>query len=92
MRAFSGGSTLIGGLPAKWQTFSTADFIGSEADTVVHVGPGSVEGISRAKVRLCIVLMRDTQRGKKRYDFMQPAYKQAISKGLVTEVPVSPDT
>ena len=78
-------------MASEAKTFPLRDFTGSEADTVVYVGCGELEGISRAKVRLCIVLMGDTKYGKKFYDLDQPAYKQAINRGLVT-MPESKDT
>ena len=80
---------------ANWQVFQSCDFTGSEADTVVFVGPGGLEPLSRARVRLCVVLMWDKwdnckNRGKKKYDRYQPGFREAIRRELVTEEHISP--
>ena len=70
--------------------FQSCDFTGSEADTVVFVGPGGLEPLSRARLRLCVVLMWDTwdnckKRGKKKYKRYHEGFREAISGGLATE-------
>ena len=69
---------------AEWETFQSGDFTGSEADTVVFVGPGGLEPLSRARLRLCVVLMWDTKKGKDKYERYLPGYKRAISEKLMT--------
>ena len=69
---------------ANWQTFLSGAFTGSEADTVVFVGPGGLEPLSRARLRLCVVLMWDTEWGKKKYERYLPGFKRAISEKLMT--------
>ena len=69
---------------AGWETYLAGDFTGSEADTVVFVGPGGLEPLSRAKLRLCVVLMWDTEKGKNKYDRYHKGFTQAICQGLVT--------
>ena len=67
---------------SNWQAFRSSDFTGSEADTVVFVGPGGLEPLSRARLRLCVVLLWDKMRGKEKYDRYRPGYKRAISENL----------
>ena len=69
---------------ANWQTFPTSDFTGSETDTVIFVGPGGLEPLSRARLRLYVVLMWDTEKGKKKYERYLPGFKRAISEKLMT--------
>ena len=68
---------------ANWQTFPSCAFTGSEADTVVFVGPGGLEPLSRARLRLCVVLVWDTEKGKKKYERYLPGFKRAISEKLM---------
>ena len=67
-----------------WKTHQAGDFTGSEVDTVVFVGLGGLEPLSRAKLRLCIVLMWETKKTKSKYNRYQPGFRQAICQGLVT--------
>ena len=74
---------------AKWDIFQSCDFTGSEADTVVYVGYGGLEPIGRAKLRLCIVLMWDTKKGRTKYERSLPGFQAAIRNGLVTEIDIT---
>ena len=98
-RYISGGArkeALEAASRAGWTASQSCDFTGSEADTVVFVGPGGLEALSRARLRLCVVLMWDTwdnckKRGKKKYSRYQPAFREAIRTGLAEEISLHND-
>ena len=70
----------------NWKAFQACDFTGSEADTVVYVGPGSLEAVGRARLRLSIVLVWDTKKGRQKYDRFQPGFQKAAKRNLVTKL------
>ena len=73
-------------LDADWQAFQSCDFCGSEADTVVYVGPGGLEPLSRARSRLFVVLVWDTKKGRRKYERFTPGFQEAVERGLMIKL------
>jgi hypothetical protein len=69
-----------------WQVRRLVEYTGAEVEQVVTVGPGHVEGISRARGVLGLVTLGDTGVGKKGYKMFQPAYIQAEEEGLLEKL------
>ena len=65
------------------------NFKGSKADSVVYVGPGSLEAVGRARLRLSIVLVWDTKKGRQKYDRFQPGFQKAAKRNLVTKLDIT---
>ena len=59
------------------------EMIGAEADRVVYIGCGSLEPLSRARISLGILLCCQTERSRKYYNVIKPAFQTAIEEGLV---------
>ena len=74
-----------------WAVEDIYDLYGSEAESVVVVGPGSPEAVSRA--RLCVAILHCGDHGYEMNrlitNLLAPRYQEAIEQGLV-EVAIPP--
>ena len=76
---------------AGWKVSLAGDFTGWEDETIIFVGPGGLEPLSRAKLRLCIILFWEDQvsginKAKKKYERYHPGFDQAVIDGLVCSI------
>ena len=68
-----------------WKMSKVGKFYGWEADNIIYVGSGNLEAVSRARVRLVVLLAWDPEghaEGKRRYEDYSPAMQQLVGEGL----------
>ena len=66
-----------------WKMRTLTEMVGAEADRVVYIGCGSLEPLSRARISLGILLCCQTERSRRSYNALKPAFQAAIEEGLV---------
>ena len=74
-----------------WAVEDIYEFYGSEAESVVVVGPGSPEAVSRARLCVAILLCRGhgSEISRLHANLLAAQYQEAIEQGLV-EVAIPP--
>ena len=66
-----------------WEVANVLDYTGWERDTVVYVGRGNMEAITRGRERLVMVLLWGGGGRKYDYDSYHAAIQTAATEGLV---------
>ena len=75
-----------------WTVMKGGDMAGSEDNALLVIGPGYLEAVSRARVKMAVILAWDRRENKELYDRNLPGYMEAVKQGLVQHVPVPPVT
>jgi len=67
----------------SWTVYGVHQFTGAEQETILYVGPGDMEALSRAKLHVYVVLGYEEEGHKDRYDIFRAGFVQAEAQGLV---------
>ena len=68
-----------------WQVRSYRDYVGWEADSVVCLGYGDDEAVTRARVRVAIIRCWDSEEGRRVYELLREGYQAVVREGGLEE-------
>ena len=68
-----------------WQVRSLMDYFGWEADSVVCLGWGHDEAVTRARVRVAIIRCWDSEEGRRLYELCRESYQAVVREGWLEE-------
>jgi hypothetical protein len=73
-----------------WEVKVLFDYMGAEATSVVVVGHGHAEAVSRARLQLGILHCCEEEDGREFYNMYLPGYRAAVDESLVVVAVVPP--
>jgi len=67
----------------NWPVYDVDEYAGWEEETIIYIGPGEMEALSRAKLHLFVVQGYEEEKHKRRYEQFRAGFVQAEKQGLV---------